>query len=506
VTKFLADETDNRLDRFELIAELASGGMATVYLGRLSGVGGFQRFVAIKRLHPHLANDQEFIQMFLDEARLAARLHHPNVVPILEIGTTEQGYYLVMEYIEGDTLARLLARSIQSGKALPIGCAIRIALDSLAGLNAAHDLTGDDGKPLEIVHRDVSPQNILLGMDGIGRITDFGVARAASRLTTTRSGQLKGKLAYMAPEQARGKDIDRRADVFAMGIVLWEALTQKRLFKGEGEAETLNRVLFEPIPAPTTAKADIPKEVEAVCMKALERDPAARWATCMDFADALEKAARNANVLASNRDVAQHILAVIGTDISQQRDALRAWLTRSEPSRQASFTVPSSQPSASKLPETSSVSSAVLAIPPGVATTQPTSPEPAKKSKLWMVAAAAVVVLAIGIPVALSKMKAEAPTVGAIPPATSTVAATPTPTPSPSPSATTPQAADSSIPVVAASALNVTKPPSTGKPTATAHVKPGGKPTGTAAATTTGTATTGPTSTKPSLPDENPYR
>ena len=223
--------------------------MATVYLARLSGVGGFQRFVAIKRLHPHLAREPEFIEMFLDEARLAARIHHPNVVPILEVGASEEGYYLVMEYVEGDTLARLLARSAQTGRAPARPVGLRVIIDMLAGLHAAHELKDDDGKPLGIVHRDVSPQNVLVGVDGSSRLTDFGVARATSKLSTTRTGQLKGKLAYMAPEQARGaKDIDRRADVFAAGVVLWEVLACRRLFKGDGEADTLNKVLNEPIP------------------------------------------------------------------------------------------------------------------------------------------------------------------------------------------------------------------------------------------------------------------
>ena len=180
--------------------------MATVFLGRILGVGGFQRFVAIKRLHPHLASEQEFVEMFLDEARLAASIHHPNVVPILEVGTSDRGYYLVMEYIEGDTLARLLARAATSRERIPVPIVIRIVLDTLAGLHAAHELKDDNGQLLELVHRDVSPQNILVGVDGIARITDFGVARAATRLSSTRAGQLKGKLAYMAPEQARGGD------------------------------------------------------------------------------------------------------------------------------------------------------------------------------------------------------------------------------------------------------------------------------------------------------------
>ncbi len=254
--------------------------MATVYLGRISGAGGFQRFVGIKRLHPHLAREAEFIQMFLDEARLAARIHHPNVVPILEIGTGEQGYYIVMEYVEGGTLAQLISRSARAGRRLPVHVASRILVDVLAGLHAAHELADDDGKPLGIVHRDVSPQNILIGVDGSARLTDFGVARATSTFSTTRTGQLKGKLAYMAPEQARAaKDIDRRADVFAAGVVLWEALEGRRLFKGDGEVDTLHKVLNDPIPRLRDTVPSVPAELEAVLEGALDRDRTQRFAT-----------------------------------------------------------------------------------------------------------------------------------------------------------------------------------------------------------------------------------
>src|SRR4051812_30541084 len=323
MTKLLAkDGEGERLDRFELIAELASGGMATVFLARLSGVAGFQRLVAIKRLHPHLAREPEFVEMFLDEARLAARIHHPNVVPIQEVGESDRGYYLVMDYIEGDTLARVLAKAAKAQTKVPYGVTIRILLDVLAGLHAAHQMKDDHGVPLEIVHRDVSPQNILVGVDGVARVVDFGVARAASRLSTTRSGQLKGKLAYMAPEQARGATIDRRADLFSCGIVLWEALAMKRLFKGDGEAETLNRVLYDVIPAPSSARADIPKSLEAICMKALERDVDKRFATAQDFAEELEKAARALSFVGSVRDVASCLENVVGTEITQQREAV----------------------------------------------------------------------------------------------------------------------------------------------------------------------------------------
>ncbi len=323
-----------RIDRYDLVAEIASGGMATVFLANLSGVGGFRRFVAIKRLHPHLAREQEFVEMFLDEARLAAGIHHPNVVPILEVGAIERGYYLVMEYIEGDTLARLLARAATSGNRLPPNIGTRIVVEMLAGLHAAHELRDEQGNPTELVHRDVSPQNILVGNDGTTRITDFGVARAASRLSATRAGQLKGKIAYMAPEQAIGDpSVDRRADVFSSGIVLWEVLAARRLFKAENEAATLSRVISESIPHICDVNPRIDPEVGAVVMTALQRDRDARYRTCQDFADDLESAAQLAGVLATSREVASYVGGVIGQEIAQQREAVRAWLARSEPSQ-----------------------------------------------------------------------------------------------------------------------------------------------------------------------------
>jgi serine/threonine-protein kinase len=518
--------------------------MATVYLARLGGAGGFQRFVAIKRLHPHLAKDNEFTQMFLDEARLAARLHHPNVVPILEIGESVDGYYLVMEYIEGDTLARILARSAQAGRALPPKVAIRACLDALLGLHTAHELCDDDGKPLFIVHRDVSPQNILVGVDGTSRIADFGVARATSRLSTTRTGQLKGKLAYMAPEQARGKEVDRRADVFAMGIVTWEALGQKRLFKGEGEADTLNRVLYEPIPKLRAANPTVPAELEAVVMKALDRDPDQRWATAADFADALEKAARTVGVLGTSRDVQQHLDAVLGTDISQQRDAVRAWLARSEPSQRMSGAMLAHANSVTKVEgarptgpdgsgqqnSVSSVSSAVIALP-GSATSSPSSPSSAqplpvvetlpskKRSKGWALVAVVVLLLAVGGPIAFLRFRGSAAlnttsapaATNPTPTTTETAKVDPTPAtvaatvPAPSASAAA-SVGVSTIPAATTTTKTGVLHVPTGRPTAT------GKPTSTAQATATATATAQATATATStgggLDDigKNPYR
>ena len=341
-----------RVDRYELVGELASGGMATVFLARLSGVGGFQRFVAMKRLHPHLANEKEFVEMFLDEARIAARIHHPNVVPILEVGASPVGYYLVMEYIEGDTLARLLARAAQRGKRIPIPIALRIAVDTLSGLHAAHELRDDTGDPVNLVHRDVSPQNVLVGVDGIARITDFGVARAASRLTATRVGQLKGKIAYMAPEQAAGEEtLDRRADVFAAGIVIWEELAAKRLFKAENEAATLSRVMTEPVPPLSVIVPGLSLQLSNVVMRALERDPNKRFATCAQFGDALEAAAVGKERIATPRELAAYVTEVLGEEVSAQREAVRAWIARSEPSQvgQLPGTTPSSSVSAAAM-------------------------------------------------------------------------------------------------------------------------------------------------------------
>ncbi|MFO7180251.1 MAG: serine/threonine-protein kinase [Pseudomonadota bacterium] len=330
------------VDRYELIGEIASGGMATVYLARLTGVGGFQRFVALKRLHPHLALDADFVQMFLDEARLAAGIHHPNVVPILEVGASAIGYYLVMEYIDGDTLARLLARSTGQGQRLPLPVSLRIGLDMLAGLHAAHELRDGSGTPLELVHRDVSPQNVLVGLDGIARITDFGVARASTRLSATRVGQLKGKVAYMAPEQAQGgDDIDRRADVFSSGVVLWECLAARRLFKAENEMATLSRVLSEPVPPLSRVAPHVPAPIADVVMRALERDPAKRHPTCAAFADELDAAVRRCDRLATPREVGSYLESVLGEETAVQREAVRLWLLRNEPeATQAPRSVP----------------------------------------------------------------------------------------------------------------------------------------------------------------------
>jgi len=295
--------------RYEKIAEIASGGMATVYLGRALGAAGFERLVAIKEMHRHIASEDEFVEMFLDEARLAARIHHPNVVATLDVGSDQDGLFLVMEFVEGPSLQQMLKHlHRQRGEKLPIDIALRIFLDALEGLHAAHELTGEGGAPLHLVHRDVSPQNVLVSTDGIAKLTDFGVARAESRLFTTKAGNIKGKVPYMAPEQATAKPVDRRTDVFAAGSVLWEMLAGKRLIKADSEVAMIFQVTEVVPDSPRVERPEIPMPIAAACLRALEKQAVHRYATAAEFAEALEQAARVSGVaIATPRAVAAFV-------------------------------------------------------------------------------------------------------------------------------------------------------------------------------------------------------
>jgi serine/threonine-protein kinase len=262
--------------------------MATVHIGRLMGPVGFARTVAIKRLHAQFAHDPEFVSMFLDEARLAARIRHPNVVPTLDVVALEGELFLVMEYIQGGSFNRLIKATVQSGRRIPLPYMASVVAGALLGLHAAHEARGERGEPLSIVHRDVSPQNILVGVDGVPRVLDFGVAKAAGRLHSTRQGQLKGKMGYMAPEQLGGHGVDRRTDVYAAGVVLWEALTGQRLFSGENDAEVFGKVLNAERVPPSAVAPEVPPELDAIVMQAIARSPDERFATAREMARALE--------------------------------------------------------------------------------------------------------------------------------------------------------------------------------------------------------------------------
>jgi serine/threonine protein kinase len=300
------DPVPRSIGRYVLHGEIAAGGMATVHFGRLVGPAGFSRPVAIKRLHPQFARDPEFVAMFIDEARLAARISHTNVVPTLDVVAIDSELFLVMEYVRGAPLSRLIRAACAHRTRIPVRVATSIVTGVLHGLHAAHEARDEMGQRLEIVHRDVSPQNVLVGTDGIARVLDFGVAKAAGRAQTTRDGQLKGKLGYMAPEQLRGARASRQSDVFAASVVLWEVLTGQRLFKADDDAGLLAKVLATNVPAPSKLVDGIPRALEEVVLRGTASDPAARYATAHDMARALEAAMAGAPLLEVGEWVTAH--------------------------------------------------------------------------------------------------------------------------------------------------------------------------------------------------------
>ena len=271
------------IGRYELIHRLGHGGMANVYLGRASGTAGFEKLVAVKVIHPHLASEPEFVEMFLDEARIASRLHHPHVVEILDLGRDDELFFMVMEYVEGDTLASLLRQARKAKQDLPLSAVLQVVADACEGLAAAHELADADGNPYELVHRDVSPHNLLVGMDGRVKVVDFGIMKAAGKRSSTLTGQLRGKLAYMSPEQACAEPLDHRTDIFALGAVLWEMCCGDRLFSGETEAELLAKVSRCEIPDLLARRPELPMALRDILDRALAFDREQRYESARDM-------------------------------------------------------------------------------------------------------------------------------------------------------------------------------------------------------------------------------
>jgi serine/threonine protein kinase len=274
-------------ERYELLGELATGGMATVYLGRLRRPMGFNRLVAIKCMHPQYAKDSSFASMFVDEARLTARLRHPNIVPTLDIVADGGHLLIVMEYVQGESLAGLLRLVRDAGDRVPVAIACAIIHDLLLGLHEAHEACDDDGSALAIIHRDVSPQNVMIGLDGLARVLDFGVAKARSRVHHSNQGEIKGKIPYMPPEQLFGEEVDRRVDVYAAGVLLWESLVGARLFEGSNEETLVKRIDAGAVEAPSARVAGISPELDALVMRALCKDANGRFPTALAMAEAL---------------------------------------------------------------------------------------------------------------------------------------------------------------------------------------------------------------------------
>jgi serine/threonine-protein kinase len=298
--------------RYTVHGELASGGMATVHIGRMGAIGGFTKLVAIKRMHPQFAKDPDFLAMFLDEARLVTRIRHPNVVQPLDVIVEGTEVLLVMEYIHGDALSRISRVLRGKNERIPLRIAIAIMSGVLHGLHAAHEAKSEKGEPLGIVHRDVSPQNVIVGVDGVSRVLDFGIAKAADQVHLTREGELKGKLVYMAPEQLLGEVLTRRTDIFSASVVLWECLTGHRLFDSDSQSALLARARMQKVDPPSEFAPEIPKVLDDIVGKGLALQQSARWTTARDMAFALEEAvqpATTAQVGAWVEQVAAKVLA-----------------------------------------------------------------------------------------------------------------------------------------------------------------------------------------------------
>jgi serine/threonine-protein kinase len=283
----MSGEADRVIGRYAIGRKIASGGMATVHAGRVIGSIGFQRTVAIKRLHAHYAADPKFVSMFVDEARLAARVRHPNVVPTLDVVVDAGEIFVVLEYVHGEPLSRLI-RVLPPNQRFPVRITSAIAFGTLMGLHAAHDARNERGEPLRIVHRDVSPQNIVIGPDGVPRVLDFGIAKAFGRLRNTEEKEVKGKVAYLSPEQLAGDLLDQRTDVYSASVVLWELLVGKKLFPHEDAGAVLHAIMNATIEPPSAFMAEPSAQLDAIVMRGLARKPANRWPTARAMALALE--------------------------------------------------------------------------------------------------------------------------------------------------------------------------------------------------------------------------
>ncbi|HVH43799.1 MAG TPA: serine/threonine-protein kinase, partial [Labilithrix sp.] len=312
------EQTPDKIGRYEIVLQIARGGMATVYLARSEGHGGFDRYVALKHTAEHLRSDPYFAEHLVEEAKLVAHLRHPNVVPVLDVGVDERGaVFLVMEYVPGDSLGGLLRAARESKVPLPPRVGLRILLDALAGLHAAHEHADEDGNSHHIVHRDFSPQNILVGTDGVARLTDFGIAKATSRVSFSVAGTMKGKVSYASPEQARGRSVDRRCDVWAAAVVAWEIIAGHKLYPPT--PRTLIDIVERPPPRLRTVVADVPQEIDDAIAQSLQLDAAERPASAQAFARMLSAAARDANMLAEIDEVAAYVQRAVGPELEERK-------------------------------------------------------------------------------------------------------------------------------------------------------------------------------------------
>src|SRR6266536_280890 len=310
------------LGRYELLSRVGRGGMATVWAARHRGAHGFSRIVALKTMLPELSDDADFQRMFLAEARLAARIRHPNVLETLDLGEEEGLLYIVMEWMDGETLSAIMKSAfLQGGVPLPI--ALKLIIDACAGVHAAHELCNDENRPLGLVHRDVSPPNVLVSYSGVVKLADFGVAKTIEvNNALTLGGLVKGKLRYMAPEQLLGAEIDRRTDVFALGISLYQLTTGRHPWPGQTAAVAMRKILSETATPPASFVESYPAELERIVLKALDRNPAERFQTAAEMALTIEEFARTVGAVATTREVGAYVTELLGAHGAARRTAL----------------------------------------------------------------------------------------------------------------------------------------------------------------------------------------
>jgi TonB family protein len=445
--------------QYEILERIASGGMAELFRARRSGVEGFQKIVAIKKILPHIAGDEEFITMFADEAKLAAQLSHPNIVHIFDLGKIEGGgYFIAMEHVEGRDLRSILHMVRETGLKMPVPLAVSIAAKVAAALDYAHRRHGDDGQDLNIVHRDVSPPNILVSTDGDIKLCDFGIAKAASKVSRTESGALKGKVPYMSPEQAWGKPVDQRSDIYSLGTVLFEMLTGRKLFQGDSDLNVLEKVRAGDVALPSSLNPDVPPALDAAALKALARDPDERYPRASDLLRDLEAVLRTYEPPPSSADLAAYVRRLETEEASRREARAReeqAPAAVVPPAKKPAvpeirIPLPPPPPAASERSTPPPAAPAPEPVPPVVrqpepvpaavfATSFPGEAERKKRAGLYLLIAAAALALVIGGWLVLRKPSTSLPPSAAVtaPPATAVVVSAMTPLPSPPPSPAT---------------------------------------------------------------------
>jgi serine/threonine protein kinase len=312
-----------RLGKYEVLGHVATGGMAEIHLARAVGLMGFDRPVVIKRMLPQIAGSPALVGMFLDEARIAAVLHHPNIVQVYDIGRACGQNFFAMEFLHGKDVRQIVRAAHARGQRLPLEHALNIIIGVCAGLHYAHDKLDFDGRPLKIVHRDVSPQNVFVTFDGAVKVVDFGLANASRGRGARRLGSVKGKLRYRSPEQCLGAPLDRRSDIFAVAVMLWELTTGLRLRRGDSEIEVMRAIVERDAPTPRTVDADYPPELERIVMKGLRRDPAARYQTARELEHDLEAFVREHRVALSSDGLAAFVRGLYGEEMSRWLAAQR---------------------------------------------------------------------------------------------------------------------------------------------------------------------------------------